>query len=185
MFDLEGMPPHLDELDKIYLWGAQVFGENPSEFKVALSGFGADGDREGWIGFLENAKQIFETYGDIPWVHWAPYEQTYLRRYVERFGDPEGIASRVAAKSSGLADRNEGIGRPAFAEFQPQGRRGLRWVRAQRSRIRRGMGNGDVHRGNGNQRRGKAEGIDGQNRRLQQGRPRSDVGGVPVVEGQG
>jgi len=97
MFDLEGMPPHLDELDKIYLWGAQVFGENPSEFKVALSGFGVNGDSDGWIGFLGNAKQIFEAYGDIPWVHWAPYEQTYLRRYVERFGDPEGIAARVRA----------------------------------------------------------------------------------------
>ena len=96
MFDLEGMPPHLDELDKIYLWGAQVFGENPSEFKVALSGFGADGDREGWIGFLDKAKLIFETYGDIPWVHWAPYEETYLRRYAGRFGDLGGIASRVA-----------------------------------------------------------------------------------------
>ena len=97
MFDLEGMPPHLDELDKIYLWGAQVFGENPSEFKVALSGFGVNGDRDGWIDFLDNAKQIFEAYGDIPFVHWAPYEQTYLHRYVERFGDPEGIAARVAA----------------------------------------------------------------------------------------
>ncbi len=53
------MPPHLDELDKIYLWGAQVFGENPSEFKVALSGFGADGDREGWIGFLDKCKADF------------------------------------------------------------------------------------------------------------------------------
>jgi predicted RecB family nuclease len=96
MFDLEGMPPHLDELDKIYLWGAQVFGENPSEFKVALSSFGVDGDREGWIGFLENAKQIFETHGDIPWVHWAPYEEAYLRRYAGRYGDIGGIASRVA-----------------------------------------------------------------------------------------
>ena len=96
MFDLEGMPPHLDELDKIYLWGAQVFGEKPSEFKVALSGFGADGDKEGWIGFLQNVKQIFDAYGDIPWVHWAPYEETYLRRYVGRFGDVGGIASRVA-----------------------------------------------------------------------------------------
>ena len=96
MFDLEGMPPHLDELDRIYLWGAQVFGEKPSEFKFALSGFGADGDREGWIGFLENAQQIVETYGDIPWVHWAPYEETYLRRYAGRFGDVGGIASRVA-----------------------------------------------------------------------------------------
>jgi len=75
MFDLEGMPPQLDELDKIYLWGAQVFGENPSEFKVAVSGFGVNGDRESWTGFLDNAKQIFEAYGDIPWVHWAPYEE--------------------------------------------------------------------------------------------------------------
>jgi uncharacterized protein len=97
MFDLEGMPPHLDELDKIYLWGAQVFGENPSEFKLALSGFGVNGDNEGRIAFLENAKQIFETYGDIPWVHWATYEETYLRRYAGRFGDVGGIASRVAA----------------------------------------------------------------------------------------
>lgn len=97
MFDLEGMPPHLDELDRIYLWGTQVYGEKPSEFKLALSGFGVDGDKECWLGFLANAKQIFETYGDIPFVHWAPYEQTYLRRYVERFGDAEGIACRVEA----------------------------------------------------------------------------------------
>ena len=97
MFDLEGMPPHLDELDRIYLWGTQVYGEQPSEFKFALSGFGVDGDKECWLGFLATAKQIFETYGDIPWVHWAPYERTYLRRYVERFGDSESIAARVEA----------------------------------------------------------------------------------------
>lgn len=97
MFDLEGMPPHLDELDRIYLWGAQVFGEMPSEFMFALSGFGPDGDREGWLSFLANAKQVFETHGDIPFVHWAPYERTYLHRYFERFGDPNGIAARVEA----------------------------------------------------------------------------------------
>jgi predicted RecB family nuclease len=97
MFDLEGMPPHLDELDRIYLWGTQVYGEKPSEFKFALSGFGVDGDKECWLGFLASAKQIFETYGDIPFVHWAPYERTYLRRYVERFGDSESIAARVEA----------------------------------------------------------------------------------------
>jgi predicted RecB family nuclease len=97
MFDLEGMPPNLDELDRIYLWGTQVYGERPSEFTCAVSGFGPNGDRECWLGFLANAKQILEIYGDIPWVHWAPYEQTYLRRYVERFGDPEGIAGRVEA----------------------------------------------------------------------------------------
>lgn len=96
MFDLEGMPPYLDELDKIYLWGMQVFGGKPSEFTYAVSGFGPDGDKECWFNFLANAKGIFETYGDIPWVHWAPYEQTYLRRYAGRYGDTGGIASRVA-----------------------------------------------------------------------------------------
>jgi predicted RecB family nuclease len=87
----------LDELDKIYLWGTQVYGEQPSDFRVALSGFGPDGDKEGWLGFLANAEQIFETYGHIPFVHWAPYEQTYLARYIDRYGDPAGTAARVRA----------------------------------------------------------------------------------------
>jgi len=30
-------------------------------------------------------------------VHWAPYEQTYLSRYVERYGDPTGTAARIKA----------------------------------------------------------------------------------------
>lgn len=97
MFDLEGMPPHLDELDRIYLWGAQVFGEKPSEFMPAVSGFGPDGEKDGWFGFLAIAKKIFENYGDIKFVHWATYESTYLGRYIERYGDTDGIASRVQA----------------------------------------------------------------------------------------
>ena len=32
MFDLEGMPPHLDELEKIYLWGMKVYGKQSSRF---------------------------------------------------------------------------------------------------------------------------------------------------------
>lgn len=95
MFDLEGMPPHLDELDRIYLWGAQVFGEKPNEFMVAVSGFGPNGDRDGWFDFLANAKRIFEAYGDIKFIHWATYESTYLGRYMQRYGDVDGIGSRV------------------------------------------------------------------------------------------
>jgi hypothetical protein len=30
MFDLEGMPPQCDELDRIYLWGMQVYGDKPN-----------------------------------------------------------------------------------------------------------------------------------------------------------
>jgi predicted RecB family nuclease len=95
MFDLEGMPPHLDELDKIYLWGVQVFGEKPSEFTAVVSGFGPNGDKEGWLAFLEKAKRVFELYGDIPFVHWASYEKTYLSKYIQRYGDPDGVAVRV------------------------------------------------------------------------------------------
>lgn len=95
MFDLEGLPPHLDELDKIYLWGLQVFGERPSEFQPALAGVGEDGDRQGWHEFLAKAANVFEEYGDIRFVHWHHYERVRLDFYVDRFGDPDGVAARV------------------------------------------------------------------------------------------
>jgi predicted RecB family nuclease len=95
MFDLEGLPPQLDELDKIYLWGFQVFGERPGPVEGVLAGMGANGDREGWESFLKRADVLFQAYGDIPFVHWHHYEKTYLARYVERYGDPEGIANRI------------------------------------------------------------------------------------------
>jgi predicted RecB family nuclease len=95
MFDLEGIPPQFDELEKVYVWGLQVFGEEPAPFQAALAGFGAQGDREGWEEFLALAKGIFDTYSDIPFVHWASYEPAKLAMYVKRFGDPEDIAARV------------------------------------------------------------------------------------------
>jgi predicted RecB family nuclease len=95
MFDLEGMPPHLTELDKIYLWGMQVFGEKPSEFLPAIADFGPDGDKAGWFAFLCGAKKIFDAYGNIPFIHWAPYEKTYVSKYLSRYGDVDGIAARV------------------------------------------------------------------------------------------
>jgi predicted RecB family nuclease len=95
MFDLEGMPPNFDDLEKIYLWGMQVYGDHPSEFKGPTSGFGADGDREGWDKFLEAANNILAEYGDIPFVHWHHYERVHIEMYVKRYGDPAGIAARV------------------------------------------------------------------------------------------
>ncbi len=97
MFDLEGIPPQFDEIEKIYLWGMQVYGENPSEFIPAVAGFAPDGDRGGWLAFLEKTKRIFEQYGDIPFVHWHSYEKTYLSKYIQRYGDVYGTAGRVIA----------------------------------------------------------------------------------------
>lgn len=95
MFDLEGLPPQLNDLDKIYLWGMQVFGEEPGEYTAALAGFGPEGDEGGWKDFLKKANEIFNKYGDIPFVHWTSYEKTFVNRYIKRFGDVEGIAQRV------------------------------------------------------------------------------------------
>lgn len=95
MFDLEGMPPHLDELDKVYLWGMQVFGRTQSEFMPAVAGFGEDGDREGWSDFLAKAELLFREFGNIRFVHWHHYERTHITKYIQRFGDRQGIAARV------------------------------------------------------------------------------------------
>jgi predicted RecB family nuclease len=97
MFDLEGVPPQYDELDKVYLWGAQVYGEDGplGPYCPILAGFGPDADRDGWRRFLEMAAQIMRDHGAIPFVHWAEYEKAKLRSYRDRFGDPDGIASRV------------------------------------------------------------------------------------------
>ncbi len=97
MFDLEGLPPQLDELEKIYLWGLQVFGERGGAFRAATAGFGREGDREGWEAFLGAAAAILGDHGDIPFVHWASYEPTKIKLYADRYGDRDGIAARVTA----------------------------------------------------------------------------------------
>ena len=95
VFDIEGLPPHLDELDKIYLWGLQVFGNSPEPARMAVANFGPDGDRQGWADFLSHCSEIFVKYGDIPFLHWHQYERVNVQRYVTRFGDPDGVAERV------------------------------------------------------------------------------------------
>jgi predicted RecB family nuclease len=95
MFDLEGMPPHLDDLEKIYLWGMQVYGKQPSPFMGATAGFGENGDREGWMAFLDAAQEIFTAYGDIPFIHWHHYERVHVEQYVDKYGDQDSIAARV------------------------------------------------------------------------------------------
>lgn len=45
--------------------------------------------------FLDTARGIFREFGDLPFVHWAPYERGQLHHYMERYGDPDGTAVRV------------------------------------------------------------------------------------------
>jgi len=95
MFDIEGFPPYLDELEKIYLWGIQVYGEKPGPFTPAVSPITPDGDQKGWENFLLNCQRIFDEYGDIPFIHWHHYEKTKVKLYMERHGDINGVTQRV------------------------------------------------------------------------------------------
>lgn len=95
VFDVESLPPQLDETTQVYLWGTQQFGMTQGEYTPAVAGFGADGDRQGWQDFLNIAEAIFHRHGDIPWIHWASYEGVQIREYIRRYGDPAGTAARV------------------------------------------------------------------------------------------
>jgi predicted RecB family nuclease len=97
MFDCEGLPPELDELDKVYLWGLQVFGRNNCRYLGVTAGFGPNGDQQGWQAFLDTAEHILAENGDVRFVHWHHYERTKLTSYIERFGDLRGTAARVKA----------------------------------------------------------------------------------------
>lgn len=108
MFDVEGMPPHLDEIDKVYMWGVKVFGKKPSPYMCGLTGFGEEGDREGWHQFLRLCQSIFDEYGDIPFIHWSHYEATKIRTYVERYGDLDDIAGRTRENLLDLHVRTRG-----------------------------------------------------------------------------
>lgn len=97
MFDLEGLPPFQDELDRIYLWGFQPFGDCPGPYVGIAAETGPDGDQRAWEEFLAGAGALLDSHGETPWVHWSPYERTNLRKYVERYGDRDDVAARVDA----------------------------------------------------------------------------------------
>ena len=94
---LKGLPPQLDDLEKIYLCGECKFiGKKPGKFMGVTSGFGANGDREGWEKFLETADAIFTEYGDIPFVHWHHYERVHIEHVHPAVRRPlTGVAARV------------------------------------------------------------------------------------------
>jgi predicted RecB family nuclease len=95
MFDLEGIPPQFDELNRVYMWGMQLFGSTMGPFRPALAPASPDGDEIGWSHFLGEAASIFRDFGDVPFIHWASYEKTMVNAYIKRYGDPQGIAQRV------------------------------------------------------------------------------------------
>jgi uncharacterized protein len=96
MFDIENdiYDPELGV--KVYLWGLlAVTEQGPSEPSLIVAGRGRDGDAQGWHDFLRAAQDIFRIYGEVPFVHYAVHEKTWVGKYIERYGDSDGNAARV------------------------------------------------------------------------------------------
>jgi len=95
ILDLEGMPPHLDSPEIVFLYGMQVFGAQPGPYLSSIGSLDTVTDAAAWQGFLAHAQAIFNEYGDLPIVHWHHYEPAMLKKYINRHGDIDGIGARV------------------------------------------------------------------------------------------
>jgi hypothetical protein len=95
VFDLEGMPPHLDELEKINLWGMRVYGKRPSEVMGVTAGFGKDGDRGGVGGVSRCCHEALRRIRGHSIFPLASLREDLHQQYIDRYGDTDGIAALV------------------------------------------------------------------------------------------
>jgi len=96
-FDIESNPWDIGMETAVYLWGIMIDrspGSAP-EYWGRIAPAGTDGDREAWFAFLAKAQEVIQTLGDVPFIHFSDYEKTWVGKYADRWGDPEGIAARV------------------------------------------------------------------------------------------
>jgi hypothetical protein len=77
-----------DHRGMVFLWGLQVFGEQPSEYLGLLSNWfrrfrrWMPSESEVWFYFLGAAKALLGQYGDLPFVHYGTHERTILRKAI-------------------------------------------------------------------------------------------------------
>jgi predicted RecB family nuclease len=92
VFDVEAIPFGEENPVEVYLWGTQVWADasGPGEYLSSTSDASPGSDKAAWTAFLANVRSIREAYGDIAFVHWAPYEEVRVSEYVARYGDPDG-----------------------------------------------------------------------------------------------
>lgn len=123
MFDIENDVFDPDLGVKVYLWGC-LLAEDKASVKpnLIVAGPGVDGDRQGWFDFLSYVDKVFEQFGDIPFVHYSSHERTWVRKYIERYGDPNGTGERLL---NNLWDMYSAIKNHLFL---PVPSYGLKWV---------------------------------------------------------
>ena len=99
-FDIESNPLEADLDPIVYLWGLLVdrAGRAAPEYWGGIASPGTEGDASAWQAFLAKAADVFRELGDVPFVHYAAYEKTWTRKYIERWGDRDGIGERVLGR---------------------------------------------------------------------------------------
>jgi len=98
-FDIESNPSDMDMETRVYLWGLLLDrgdGSSP-QYWGTIAPAHVNGDAAAWHAFLAKCSDLFAELGDVPFVHYSHYEKTWLSQYVDRWGDREGIAARVAS----------------------------------------------------------------------------------------
>lgn len=95
MFDVEGVPARPGQPEKVYLWGMYLMGDESRNLQQMSQTLNRQADRDNWFRFLERAQEIFETYGDVPFIHWGSFEPYCIKLYTKRFGDRHGVAKRI------------------------------------------------------------------------------------------
>jgi len=97
MFDVEGVPARPGQPEKVYLWGMYLMGEQEQNLQLISQTLNREADRDNWFAFLERVRELFDTYGDLPFVHWGSFEPYCIKLYTKRFGDRRGVARRIQA----------------------------------------------------------------------------------------
>ncbi|KJS68185.1 MAG: hypothetical protein JL50_04510 [Peptococcaceae bacterium BICA1-7] len=81
---------------KVYLWGMlSVSYEGLQEPKSIIANSGVEGDRQGWFDFLGHASYLFNTLGEVPFIHYSNHERTWIGKYIERHGDLAGVGQKI------------------------------------------------------------------------------------------
>ncbi len=96
-FDVESNPWDVGMETMVYLWGILLDRGNGSEpeYWGEIAESGPDGDRDAWFAFLGKSRDLIAELGEVPFVHYSHYEQTQMKAYVQRWGDPNGVAGQV------------------------------------------------------------------------------------------
>ena len=181
-FDLEG-DPEGEEVDQaIYLWGLAVDdGRGEPATEAITADFGDQGGRRAWERFVARAGELLERHPDARWVHYSPYEKTWVRHYAATYGAPAGLPRAHGGGVLRPAPPGRAALRAAAAVLLlGQAGGGARRLPLAEPRLGPGLVHRPVPEGAGERRPCRARAHPAGDRGLQRRRPAGDAGRVAL-----